>query len=686
VAGMSNRLADETSPYLRQHADNPVDWYPWSDEAFARAKAEDKPVLLSVGYSACHWCHVMAHESFEDDATAALMNQRFVNIKVDREERPDVDAIYMEAVQAMSGHGGWPMTVFLMPDGRPFFGGTYFPRERRGQMLTFTELLDRITEVWHTRRSDLNEQAGEMTEAIGQTARIEGSGERPGLDAVQAGLDGLASQFDPTWGGFGGAPKFPQTMSLELVLRAHAHTGADDALTVVTTSLDAMAAGGIYDHLGGGFARYSVDERWLVPHFEKMLYDQALLARVYLHAWQVTGHARYRQVLDETIAYVLRELRTPEGGFTSAEDADSPDEHGHGVEGEFYVWTPEGIRTAVGDPALAAAAIDWWGVTDEGNFEGRTILHRPLGAELIRPDDVEEARRRLFAAREQRPRPGLDDKVLAEWNGLMLATLAEAAAATGDAGWLAAARANGEHLLARLRRADGRWLRVEPRPGSTELLAYAADHGALLDAFTRLYEATGEARWVTEARAVADALLDLFWDDERGGVFTTGADAPQLVTRPKDVMDGAVPSANSLAAAGLLRLAALTGEDRYHARGVAILDLLGAVAGKHPTAFAHLLGAVHLEAVGPTEIAVAGAPERRGADQGVAELVAAVARRYLPNAVRAWGEPFPSPLWEGRSPGPDGRARAYVCRDFACQAPVQDVDALLAQLTPDRRI
>jgi uncharacterized protein YyaL (SSP411 family) len=673
---MANRLADETSPYLRQHAGNPVDWYPWGDDAFARARAEDKPVLLSVGYSACHWCHVMAHESFEDEATARLMNDRFVNVKVDREERPDVDAIYMDAVQAMSGHGGWPMTVFLMADGRPFFGGTYFPRERRGGMMSFTDLLARIDDVWRTRRSDLDQQAGQLTDAIAGAARLEapGGGPPPGADVVDAALDGLARQFDAANGGFGGAPKFPQAMSLELVLRS----GRADLLTVVTTSLDAMAAGGIYDHLGGGFARYSTDDRWLVPHFEKMLYDQALLARAYLHGWQVTGEARYRQVLDETIGYVLRELRRPDGGFHSAEDADSPDAHGHGVEGEFYVWTPEQIRAAAGDDA--AAAIDWWGVTEGGNFEGRSILFRPRGAELVRPPEVERARHALFEARARRPRPGLDDKVLAEWNGLMLATLAEAAAATGRADWLDAARANGELLLAGLRRPDGRWLRVArpsggERTGTAPLLAYAADHGALLDAFTRLYEATGEARWIAEARSVADALLDLFWDDERGGVFTTGSDAPALVTRPKDLMDNATPSANSLAAAGLLRLAALTGESRYHDRAAAILALLGGVAGRHPTAFAHLLGALDLEVGGTTEIVVSGpAPA----------LVDEVRRRYRPNAVLAWGEPFASPLWEGREG--DGRPRAYVCRDFTCLAPVTEVDDLAAQLVTTARV
>jgi uncharacterized protein YyaL (SSP411 family) len=667
---MPNRLAGATSPYLLQHADNPVDWYPWGDEAFERARAEDRPVLLSVGYSACHWCHVMAHESFEDDATAALMNERFVNVKVDREERPDVDAIYMDAVQAMSGHGGWPMTVFLMPDGRPFFGGTYFPRERRAGMISFTDLLDRVDDVWRNRRQDLDEQADRLTEAISQAARLKAppGGDQLGPDALTRALARLAGAFDAAHGGFGSAPKFPQAMSLDLLLRAHTRTGDADTLRIVTTSLDAMAAGGIYDHLGGGFARYSTDETWLVPHFEKMLYDQALLARVYLHAWQVTGAPRYRQVLDETIGYVLRDLRHPGGGFYAAEDADSLDAHGHSVEGEFYVWTPDQIRAAVADAGDAEAAIDWWDVRDGGNFEGRSILYRPLGAELVRPEAVERARQALFRAREQRPRPGLDHKVLTEWNGLMLATLAEAAAATGDTGWLDAARRCGRYLLDALRRPDGRWL----RSAGSDLPAYAADHGAVLDAFTRLYEATGEARWIAEARSVADALIELFWDDERGGVYATGTDAPPLVTRPKDLMDNAMPSANSLAALGLLRLAALTGEERFEQRARAILALLGGAAGKYPQAFGHLLAAVDLQVAGPVEVAIAGDGP---------ELVGAVQRAFQPDVVLAWGEPFTSPLWEGRSPTPDGRAQAYVCRDFTCRQPVTEVDDLRAQLS-----
>jgi uncharacterized protein len=664
-----NRLADETSPYLRQHADNPVDWYPWGDEAFAAARRDDRPVLLSVGYSACHWCHVMAHESFEDPEIAALMNELFVNIKVDREERPDVDEIYMEAVQALTGQGGWPMTVFLTPDGRPFFGGTYFPSTRRGGMIAFPELCRRIDELWRTRRPDIDSQAGQLTAALGRSVLVEPADGSPGGDALEAAVKALRQQHDDARGGFGGAPKFPQAMSLDLLLRAVARRPVPDADIpgVVETSLDAMASGGIYDHLGGGFARYSVDAVWLVPHFEKMLYDQALLVRAYLHGWQALGHERYRQVLDETVGYVLRDLRHPEGAFFSAEDADS-----EGEEGRFYVWTPDQVVAALdGDRDLADEVMAFYGVTPGGNFEGRTILNRIHArgggaVDLTRPPRIEEARARLFAAREHRVRPGLDDKVLTEWNGLMLAALAEAAAATGRRDWLDAAVGTGEFLLRSLRREDGRWLRSWQARGGARHLAYAADHAALVDAFVRLAEATGEARWLDAASGTADALLDLFWDEERGGVFTIGSDAERLVARNKDLMDNATPSANSLAAVALLRLAALTGEERYGDRAEQILRLAGSLATQHPTAFGHLLAAVDLAVNGIDQVVVAG-------DRP--DLVEVVQSRFLPGAVLAWGERYASPLWEGRDDG-----RAYVCRNYACRLPADDPEALAAQL------
>jgi uncharacterized protein YyaL (SSP411 family) len=657
---MPNRLADESSPYLRQHADNPVDWYPWGPDAFARAESEGKPILLSVGYSACHWCHVMAHESFEDGDVADLMNDLFVNVKVDREERPDVDAIYMDAVQAMSGQGGWPMTVFLTPDGRPFFGGTYFPKTSRGGMLGFTDLCRRIAEVWTQRRDEIDEQADALTEAIGRSADLAPADHAPDRAVLGAAYAQLTQNYDPSWGGFGTAPKFPQTMSLDLSLRAYVHNGSADTLEMVTNSLDAMASGGIYDHLGGGFARYSTDEQWLVPHFEKMLYDQALLVRVYLHAWQVTDEARYRQVVEETVAYVLRDLRHPDGGFYSAEDADS-----EGVEGKFYVWSLDELRATAGNDA--DAAVSWWDVTAAGNFEGTNILWRPVRGDLLRPPEVARARQRLFDARETRVRPGLDDKVLTEWNALFTSSLAEAGFAADDQSWLDAAVANAEFLLDNLRRDDGRWLRSWQADTGARHLAYAADHAALVDAFVRLAEATGEARWIAEARTVADAMVDLFWDDQRGGLFTTGHDAEQLVTRPKDLFDNATPSANSLAANGLLRLGALTGELHYHDRAEAIIRLLAEPAARHPMAFGHLLAAVDLATDGLVELAIAG-------DRG--DLVATVRERFLPNVVLAWGERYDSPIWEGREDG-----KAYVCRNFACLAPVTDAAAMLDQIT-----
>jgi uncharacterized protein YyaL (SSP411 family) len=657
-----NRLADETSPYLKQHKDNPVDWYPWGEEAFARAQAEDRPILLSVGYAACHWCHVMAHESFEDQATAEVMNDLFVNVKVDREERPDVDAIYMEAVQALSGHGGWPMTVFLTPDGRPFFGGTYFPKTARQGLPSFTEVCQAMSAVWHERRDDVLTQATELTTALGRSGQIASTGEPlPGPEALAAARNILLQRFDNRWGGFGGAPKFPQPDLLEMLLRAYLRDGSEDTLGMVTVTLDAMAAGGMYDHLGGGFARYSTDDRWLVPHFEKMLTDQGLLVAVYLHAWKVTGEDRFLQVLTETIEYVRRDLRHPDGGFSSSEDADS-----EGVEGKFYVWSASEIRSLLGDGA--DEALEWWGVSETGNWEGTNILHRPVRGSLARSDAVEAARQVLFDAREKRVRPGLDDKVLTEWNGLFIAALAEAGAAVGREDWLADARAAAEFLLANLRRPDGRWLRgwQGGRPGRP--LAFAADYAAVVDAFTRLGEATGEARWIDEARTAADAMLELFWDDGAGGLFTNGSDAETLITRSKDLIDNAVPSANGNGALALLRLGALVGEGYYTQRGEDILGLLAGLIRQHPTAFSRALGGVDLVAASATEIAVVGRDRT--------DLVRAVQSRYLPNAVLAWGEPYPSPLFEDRKDG-----LAYVCVNYACQAPVSDVDSLLAQLS-----
>jgi uncharacterized protein YyaL (SSP411 family) len=655
---MANRLAHETSPYLRQHADNPVDWYPWGEEAFARARAEDKPVLLSVGYSSCHWCHVMAHESFEDPATAAVMNELFVNVKVDREERPDVDAVYMEAVQAVTGHGGWPMTVFLTPEGKPFFGGTYFPREPRHGLPAFVDLCRAVADAWRNRRDEVERQASELTSSINQVALLAARpGEPlPGREVVDAAVEALLRQADREWGGLGRAPKFPQCDAIDLLLRAWRRGGLPAVEAVVTTTLDAMASGGIYDHVGGGFHRYAVDAFWMVPHFEKMLYDQAQLLRVYLHGWLLTGRPAWRQVVEETVGYLLRDLRHPEGGFFAAEDADS-----EGEEGRFYTWRIEELEALV-----SAETIAWYGATRSGNFEGRNILHRPVRGDLIRPPEVEADRQRLLEARARRVRPGLDDKVLTEWNGLAIAALAEAAAAMGRPDWLEAAESCGEFLLGRLRRPDGRWLRSWTPAGGARHLAYAADHAAVVGAFCRLYEATGRARWVEAARDGADAMLALFWDPERGGLFTAGHDAERLVTRAKDVLDNATPSANSLAAVALVRLAALTGEATYEERAADIVRLLADPARRHPSAFTHLLYAVELLDGGLQEIVVAG---RRP------DLVRTVHERWLPDAVVAWGERFASPLWAGRDDG-----RAYVCRRYACGTPASTPAELAAQL------
>ncbi len=666
-----NRLAHETSPYLRQHADNPVDWQPWGDEAFTEARRRDRPILLSIGYSACHWCHVMAHESFEDTGTAAMMNRLFVNVKVDREERPDVDAIYMEAVQAMTGRGGWPMTVFLTPDGHPFFGGTYYPPVRRGTVPSFGEIMTAIDDAWNSRRGDVIDQATRLGDALQPVVRISTDTGAPDINRLVAAADQFSEQFDPEWGGFGNAPKFPAAMGLDALLRMHRHSADPELLRIVTTSLDAMASGGIYDHLGGGFARYSVDREWLVPHFEKMLYDNALLARVYLHAWQVTGDIRFRQVLDETIDYVLRDLRHPTGGLFAAEDADSD-----GVEGRFYVWTYERFcQVCVENELDPEPATQWWGVTAAGNFEGSNILNRPVRGDLLRPDPIEACRVALLAERGSRVRPGLDDKVLTEWNALFLSVLAEAASATGRVAWTAAAVANGEFLITNLRRSDGRWLRswqADPDAdigvGHARHLAYAQDHAALVDAFTRLAELTGQARWITHATNTADSLISLFIDTDNGGFFTTGRDAEGLIKRPKDLLDGATPSAQSLAAVALLRLGALTGIDRYGAEARRILVMLDGPLASHPTGFGHLLAAVDLAAGGITEVAIVG-------DRP--DLVDEVRSEWHPEIVLAWGEPYDSPLWEGRAAG-----HAHVCRDYACQAPVDTPEALRNLLGP----
>jgi hypothetical protein len=669
----------ELSPYLEQHADNPVDWYPWGEEAFARAAELDRPIFLSVGYSACHWCHVMAHESFEDPVVADHLNAHFVAVKVDREERPDVDAVYMEAVQAITGSGGWPMSVFLTPDRRPFYGGTYFPPTDLQGRPSFTTVLHALVDIWENRRTEVEEQADELAAAIGERSAIVA---RPGATSLLDALDGagppdllapaaveLVTRFDPEWGGFGAAPKFPQPTLVDVALAQSVRLGPGDAAdrmrTLATRTLDAMAAGGIHDHLGGGFARYATDTEWLVPHFEKMLYDQAGLLRAYLHGWQVTGDRSYLGVAEGIVSYVARDLTAPEGGVYSAQDADS-----EGVEGKFYVWTPDEVDAAAGDAEVAAALRAWFDVSAGGNFEGKTILRRPVGGPLAGPEPVEVGRGRLLARRAERVRPGLDDKVLTEWNAMYAAALAEAAAAAGRTDWATAAVGIGGFLWERLRDADGRWLRSWQREGGARHLAYAADHAWLVDCFTRLGELTGRSLWTARAVATADDLIARFADPDGGGFFTTASDAERLIVRTKDVLDGATPSANAVAASALARLGALTGDERYTEHARSVVDLIGDLLTRHPTAFAHTVLAADLLARGASEVVVTG-------DRP--DLVAEVRRHWLPDGVVAWGEPTDSPLWEDRAPG-----LAYVCRGYTCQVPAADIATLADQLSGSR--
>jgi len=663
-----NRLRDETSPYLRQHADNPVDWYPWGDEAFTAARERNVPLLLSVGYSACHWCHVMAHESFEDTATAAVMNELFVNVKVDREERPDVDAVYMQAVQALTSHGGWPMTVFLDHDGRPFFGGTYFPRDDRHGLPGFVTVLRAVHDAWTNRRADVDAQADQLTDHLVQATRVQPSTEPLTADLLRQAYSAVRAQFDPNSGGFGGAPKFPQAMTLDFLLRTFVRNRSPETLAMVTRSLDAMAAGGMYDQLGGGFHRYSVDAHWQVPHFEKMLYDQALLARAYLHAFLVTGEVRYRIVVEEVVEYVLRDLRHPDGGFFSAEDADS-----EGVEGKFFVWSRDEVRTVAGADADEVEA--FFGVTEAGNFEGANILHR-VDWTAPRTNAVDRARAALFAVREQRVRPGLDDKVVLAWNALFLATLAEAAAALDRPDWMDAARTNARFLLTALRRTDGRRVRAWLGGNAGRHLAVAEDYAALADALVTLAEVDSVA-WLDDAVAVAADLVDLFGDPDAGGFFTTGRDAEALVTRAKELFDNATPAENSLAANALLRLAALTGDPSYERTAAGALRLVGPAIGRHATAFGCLLGALERYVTAPIEIAIIGVVD----DNRTAALRGEVFRRLLPNAVT-----LTSPTASGRSPlladriMIDGAPTAYVCEHYACKQPVTDPTDLRAQI------
>jgi uncharacterized protein YyaL (SSP411 family) len=660
---MPNALADETSPYLLQHKDNPVDWLPWGEQALRRARELDRPLLVSIGYSSCHWCHVMEHESFEDAETAALMNERFVAIKVDREERPDVDAIYMDAVQSMTGHGGWPLNVFLTPEQVPFYGGTYFPPAPRHGMPSWRQVLAAVAEAWDTQREEIRAQGQSVAPRLGGGALLTPSEQPPQGAALDEAVATLRKAFDSVHGGWGGAPKFPQAPVIEFLL-------ARGKQPMALQTLRSMAGGGIFDQVGGGFARYSVDAQWTVPHFEKMLYDNALLARAYLHGFQASGDELLRRTCEETLDWALREMRAPEGGFYSALDADS-----EGVEGKFYVWTVAELRAALGDDADAAIA--WFGATDMGNFSEVAAGANILESRGPEPPSEQRARIRatLLAARAERVRPGLDDKRLAAWNALMIAALADAGAVLERDDYLDAARAAATFVLERMRAPDGRLLRTY-NAGSARLAGYLEDHAFLLEALLVLYEATFEERWFVEARTLADTIVARFGDPERGGFFSTADDHEALIARRKDLEDSPIPAGGSSAALGLLRLAALTGEQAYEKHAAGQLALLHEIAVRHPTAFGHLLQALDLHLAPRREVALAGDPA------GVAALAAVVHEAHRPHIVVAGGPGEGATavaLMEQRTPV-DGRAAAYVCERFSCQRPVTEPDQLRALL------
>ena len=685
---MPNRLADETSPYLLQHKDNPVDWRPWGPEALEKARDEDMPIFLSIGYSACHWCHVMEHESFEDAATADVLNRLFVSVKVDREERPDLDAIYMQAVQAMTGRGGWPMSVFLLPDGRPFYGGTYFPNEERHGMPSFTQVLLGVADAYHNRRADVENAAGQLLPRLqGIPAGREDAQLSEGVLQEAAGK--LAGLFDWDNGGFGGAPKFPQPMTLELLLRAqdhrrpHGRWGDARVLQMAEHTLEQMARGGIYDQIGGGFHRYATDAQWLVPHFEKMLYDNAQLARLYLHAYQATGKALYRRIAEETCDYVLREMTHAGGGFYSSQDADS-----EGVEGRFFVWSPGEVAEVLGEDAtLFSRTFD---VTAQGNFEGHSILNMPADEPSLAREAgvaleelervIARGRDALYAAREQRVHPGRDDKVLTAWNGLMLQALAEAGAALGREDYLAAARNNAAFLLGNLR--DGERVLRSWRDGRAKTLGYLEDYAMLISGLLALYEADWRPSWLDKARELADGMIALFWSEAEGVFYDAGTDHETLIVRPRDIFDNAMPCGGSAAAEALLRLARFTGEASYERYAERSLRAMAEMMANHPTGFGRWLAALDLHMATPQEIVVVGSQT----DPATQAFLDVVFGAYLPNKVVAGFDPAAgdgaaeaTPLMTGRTLV-DGRPAAYVCERYACRRPVTEPDDLRRDL------
>jgi hypothetical protein len=688
---MPNRLIDETSPYLLQHAYNPVEWYPWGEEALNKAAAEDKPIFLSIGYAACHWCHVMAHESFEDETTAQLMNELFVNIKVDREERPDLDSIYMNAVVGLTGSGGWPMSVWLTPDGKPFYGGTYFPPAPRYNMPSFREVLQAVSNAWRSRREEILKSSDNIAAHLRQAADFVNTNERQPLstETLTTATQNIRRTYDSTNGGWGGTPKFPQPMTLEFLLRRHVQAPNDDLRAMIDHTLSAMALGGMYDQLGGGFHRYSTDAHWLVPHFEKMLYDNSQLARVYLHAWQALDDPDYRRIAIEILDYVLREMTHPGGGFYSTQDADS-----EGVEGKFFLWIVDEIRSILGDEAILFNEV--YGVTPQGNFHeqhlpaGQNILSLVGDPEAIAQKNglsvaqlsviLDEAQRKLFAAREQRVKPGRDEKILAAWNGLMLAAFAEAARdrSLGQRAeiYRSAAENNVAFLLREMRTNDGRLLRTW-KDGQAKLNGYLEDYACVIDGLLELYQTTFDEQWFVAARDLADSMLQ-HYADPAGGFFDTSDDHETLVTRPKDLQDNAVPSGNAQAATVLLKLAAFTGEDRYSRHAESLLGALQPALMQSPLGFAQWLIALDFALSNPQEIAIVGDPRSSEAQA----LLDVIRGGYRPHQVAALGAPDrPSaiPLLRDR-PMIDNHATAYVCVRFACQRPTIDPQVLAEQL------
>ena len=686
---MANRLSEESSPYLLQHQDNPVDWYPWGPEALERAREEDRPILLSIGYSSCHWCHVMERESFEDPETAELMNESFVNVKVDREERPDLDSVYMTAVQSMTGRGGWPLTVFLTPDGVPYYGGTYFPPEPRHGMPSFPQVLRAARDAYRNRREDVEEAAGKLVDALERSTRIraDGSGaygpegKAPDEDLLRRAARTASTRFDDAHGGFGDAPKFPRAPALDFLLRWHHRSGADEALRMVGTTLDRMARGGIRDHLAGGFHRYAVDRRWLVPHFEKMLYDNALLARLYLHHHLATGEAASREVAVDTLDYLLEDLQSPEGGFYSARDADS-----EGEEGRYYVWSAAEVDEVLGAEE-GAFFRRVYGVTEAGNWEGTNVLHLPRSlpdvarSEGMDPGDLEERlqadRRRLLERRSRREEPLRDEKVLAGWNGLVVRALAEAGAALDRPRYVEAARRAASFLLDEMRSGDR--LLHSWKDGDTGVAGFLEDHASLGLALLALHEATLEPRWLEEALWCAEATLEHFWSEEDGAFYDTADDAEELVIRPRDATDDPSPSGSSLAVELLFRGAVILDRDRWREAARRSLAREAGALERHPLAFGALLGSLDFHLSSPVEVAVTGP---RDAEE-TRKLAAVVHRRYLPNRVVVGRGPEDGPapdipLLEGREPG--DRPTAYVCRNYACREPVTEAGELEEQL------